>query len=256
MSHEEAYELLAAVALHAVDLDVQTEVDAHVATCPRCQEEFDSFIVVASALGNSVEPLPEGLWTNISSQLWNSGERADLPPLLAGVSGAQVVAIDRARSKRSSMVRGSFAAASFAAAASIVVLAVSLVGANHHVDNLKTALQNTNQAVVTAALLTPGHRVVDLKSSAHQPLAEFVMLPNGTGYLVKANMPPLASSQTYQLWAVVNGKTVSLGIMGSNPGHVSFTMASSPAPSKLAVSIEAASGSTQPSGPLVATGIV
>ena len=31
-------------------------------------------------------------------------------------------------------------------------------------------------------------------------LAEFVMLPNGTGYLVKSSMPTLASNETYQLW--------------------------------------------------------
>jgi anti-sigma-K factor RskA len=257
MQHDEAYELLAAVALHAVDPEVQAEVEAHVATCPRCQVEFDSLSAVASALGNSVEPLPEGLWTNISSQLWSTpGEKADLPPLLVGATGEKVVSLTNARAQRPTMVRWSIAAASFAAAASIVVLAIGLVGANNHVDNLKTALQNAKRAVVTAALATPGHHVVDLTSATHQPLAEFVMLPNGTGYLVKATMPTLASGQTYQLWAVVNGTPVSIGIMGTKPGHVSFTMDSSPAPTELAVSVENAGGATHPTLPLVATGAV
>ncbi len=258
MSHDEAYELLAVAALHAVDPEEQAEVEAHVATCPRCQVEYDSFNAVASALGNSVEPLPGGLWTNISSQLWSApGEKVDPPPLLAGVMGEKIVSIDESRARRGTMVRASFAATSFAAAASIVVLAISLIGANNHVNNLQTALQQgANRTVVETALRTPGHQIVNLKSATLQPLAEFVMLPNGTGYLVKAKMPTLVSSQTYQLWAIVNGKPVSIGIMGSKPGHVSFTMASSPAPSELAVSVENAGGAKQPTRPLVATGVV
>jgi anti-sigma-K factor RskA len=257
MSHDEAYELLAAVALHAVDPEVAAEVEAHVATCPRCQVEFDSFNAVASALGNSVEPLPEGLWTNISSQLWTtSGEKADLPPLLVGAPGEKVVSITTARASRATMVRSSIAAACIAAAASIVVLAISLVGANNHVTNLQTALHSANQTVVQKALLAPGHQVVNLTSTTKKPLAEFVMLPNGTGYLVKATMPTLAANQTYQLWAIVHGAPVSIGIMGAKPGHVIFTMDSSPAPTALAVSVENAGGATRPTMPLVATGAV
>jgi len=257
MSHDEAYELLAAVALHAVDPAVAAEVEAHVATCPRCQAEFDSFNAVASALGNSVEPLPEGLWTNISSQLWTAaGEKADLPPLLVADAGEKVVSIATARAPRATMVRSSIAAASFAAAASIVVLAIGLVGANNHVNNLQTALHRSNRTVVQTALRAPGHQVVNLTSATHKPLAEFVMLPNGTGYLVKATMPRLATNQTYQLWAIVHGMPVSIGIMGAEPGHVSFTMDSSPAPTELAVSVENAGGATRPTLPLVATGAV
>jgi len=257
MQHDEAYELLAALSLHAVDLEVAAEVEAHVATCPRCQVEFDSFSSVASALGNSVEPLPEGLWTNISSQLWRApGEKADLPPLLVGAGGEKVVSIATARAKRATTVRSSVAAASFAAAASIVVLAISLVGANNHVNHLQTALHSANRTVVQTALQTPGHQIVDLTSATQKPLAEFVLLPNGTGYLVKATMPTLAANQTYQLWAIVHGTPVSIGIMGAKPGHVSFTMDSSPAPTSLAVSIQNASGATRPTLPLVATGAV
>ncbi len=56
------------------------------------------------------------------------------------------------------------------------------------------------------------------------------MLPDGTGYLVKSSMPTLASTETYQLWGIVKGSPVSIGVMGAKPGHVTFTMDSSPAP--------------------------
>ena len=55
MSHDEASELLAVAALHAVDAETLAAIEEHAATCPRCQSELDSYRAVAAALGNSVE---------------------------------------------------------------------------------------------------------------------------------------------------------------------------------------------------------
>jgi anti-sigma-K factor RskA len=82
------------------------------------------------------------------------------------------------------------------------------------------------------------------------------MLPNGTGYLVSSSMPALASKDTYQLWGVVNGSPVSIGVMGSSPGQVTFTMSSSPGPSELAVTVQKAGGSLTPAKDFVASGPV
>ena len=69
MSHEEAAELLAVFALDAVEPDEHELIEAHLAECPRCRAELDAHREVAAALGNSVEPLPEGLWSSIASAL-------------------------------------------------------------------------------------------------------------------------------------------------------------------------------------------
>jgi anti-sigma-K factor RskA len=82
------------------------------------------------------------------------------------------------------------------------------------------------------------------------------MLPNGTGYLVKSSMPTLASTETYQLWGLVKGSPVSIGVMGAKPGHVTFTMDSSPLPSELAVTVQKAGGSLTPAKNFVASGPV
>jgi hypothetical protein len=258
MSHDEASELLAVAALHAVDAETLAAVEEHAATCPRCQSELDANRAVAAAIGNSVEELPEGLWTNISSQLWTrQGDTAAMPPLFVGDTPADVVAITSARTSR--RMRGALGAVAFAAAASIVVLALSLTGAQNHVNNLQRALQVAKRSVVQRAMATPGHQVVNLTSATDQPLAKFVMLPNGTGYLVKSTMPVLSASETYQLWAIVNGSPVSIGVMGSSPGQVTFTMSSSPRPSELAITVQKAGGSLTPakhfeaSGPVVAS---
>src|ERR1039458_3149524 len=185
MSHDEANELLAVAALHAVDAETLAAIEEHAATCPRCQSELDSFRAVAAALGNSVEALPEGLWTSISSQLWErNGETTQMPALVVGDARGDVVAIGSA-SRSTRRTRTAFGAIAVAAAAWIVVLALSLTSAQNHVTNLQSALRIANRSVVQRALSTPGHQIVDLTSATDQHLAEFVMVPGGTGYLVK-----------------------------------------------------------------------
>ncbi len=74
MKHDEAYELLAALSLDAVEADEREAIEAHVLGCPRCRSELDALLDVAGALGNSVEPLPEGLWTSISSRIYDADD--------------------------------------------------------------------------------------------------------------------------------------------------------------------------------------
>jgi anti-sigma-K factor RskA len=69
-------------------------------------------------------------------------------------------------------------------------------------------------------------------------------------------MPALTPNDTYQLWAIVKGSPVSVGVMGSTPGQVTFTMDSSPSPSELAVTVQSAGGSLTPAKTFVASGPV
>ena len=69
MSHDEASELLGAYGLDAVDGEERTQLEEHLETCPRCRAELDSLREVAAAIGNSVQPLPDGLWSNIAARL-------------------------------------------------------------------------------------------------------------------------------------------------------------------------------------------
>jgi hypothetical protein len=255
MSHDEASELLAVAALHAVDAETLAAIEEHAATCPRCQSELDGYRAVAAAIGNSVAELPEGLWTNISSQLWErKGDASEMPPLVIGDSPAGVVAIASAQTSR--RTRSVFAAVALAAAASIVVLALSLSSAQTHVTNLQSALRFASRSAVQRAMKTPGHTIIDLTSATNQKLAEFVMLPDGTGYLVDSTMPALSSNDTYQLWGIVKGSPVSIGVMGSSPRQVTFTLNSSPGPSELAITVQKAGGSLTPAKSLVASGPV
>ncbi len=240
MTHDEAASLLAALSLHAVEPEEAARVEAHVRTCARCQLELDGLRETAAALGTSVETLPEGLWSSIASRL--DAPRA-APP-------AAVTLIGEGPSRRrlASLPR----ALALAAAAVIVVLAVSLVNANSRVSRLQGALALARQGVVAQALATPGHRVVILTAGASR-VAEFVLVPGGRGYLVSSSMPALGSGRTYQLWAIVDGSPISLGLLGPSPRSVAFTLADAHA-TVLAVTVEPVGGSVRPTSSPVADG--
>jgi anti-sigma-K factor RskA len=144
----------------------------------------------------------------------------------------------------------------FAAAASIVVLALSLSSTQDHVTNLQSALRVADRSAVQRAMKTPGHVVVNLTSATDQAIAKFVMLPDGRGYLVKSNMPALPANETYQLWGIVKGSPVSIGVMGRSPSQVTFTLNSSPRPSELAVTVQKSGGSLIPAKHFAGSGQV
>lgn len=253
MTHDEAAELLAAMALDALDTEAHAHVEEHILTCTECQRELDSLREVASALGNTYEAPPEGLWSQIATRLYETDPTdAPSPPVFLGD-------FDPARPsdvRRSRRARGFLLTASLAAAAAIIALGLTLSSANSRVANLEQALAGNGHNGVASALATPGHKIVTLSGSGHQVLASLVLLPDGRGYLVTSHMPALPSSETYQLWGVVNGSPVSIGVMGSSPHAVAFTVATAPAPTKLGVTIEPAGGSLTPTNGMIASGVV
>ena len=256
-THEEIYELLAPMALDAVDELERTLVEEHVAHCPRCRAELDALRNVAAALGNGVEAPPEHLWASISSRLYeNQGEETPPMPrlILGGRHGDHFATVDEGRSS-SRTTKTIFSSLLAAAAAVVLVLGINLAGANNQVARLQGALGESAKTAVLAALAAPGHVLVNLDNANHVREAQFVMLPNGNGFLVKSSLPTL-SSDTYQLWGIVNGKAISLGLMGGAPSKVGFTAAGSPGPTTLAVSVEPPGGSSTPSNTVVASGPV
>ncbi len=155
MKHDQAFELLAALSLDAVDEAERAAIDEHVRTCPKCQSELDGLLEVAGALGNSVEPLPEGLWSSISSRIYDEGEEDRPMPLLLPIDD---VATRRARRFARPSARSVFSSIGAVAAALIVVLALNLSSEAHRVTNLQRQLAASS--AVDAALATPGHTVV------------------------------------------------------------------------------------------------
>jgi anti-sigma-K factor RskA len=275
MTHEESIEFLATYALDAVEREEREAVEEHLAECPRCRAELDAFREVTTALGNSVEPLPEGLWTTIASRLpgRDDEERPPMPRLMRSeadeadeadadeTDGADrgEGALARLRARENAPGRGRFATVAaivVAAAAVVTVLSVSLVHANDQVSQLQRSLgAGTPPGAVVAALETPGHKVVNMEGTDHVRVAQFV-IADGRGYLVTSTLQALSADHTYQLWAVINGHAISLGLMGQRPDQATFTLAGSPSVSKLAITVEPSGGAVLPTRPMVAQGTV
>ena len=125
--------------------------------------------------------------------------------------------------RRYLMVVTSVAAAAAAAAA---VLGFSLVRTSDQNDRLQAQI-GSNSSSVVAALETPGHTLVSLHAPNHAELAQFVLLPSGRGYLVSSALPKLTADRTYQLWGIIGGQAISLGLLGPAPSQAAFTVAGS-----------------------------
>ena len=259
ITHDESHDLLGAFALDAVEDLEHDEIEAHTRECPRCATELMALREVASALGNCVEPVPEGLWSIISSRL-GTGE-PDVPPpsLIQILSRAEMSDNDarlagrapRSRAGRRYLIVVTSVAAAAAAAAS--VLGVNLARTSDENTRLQAQI-GTNSSSVVAALEAPGHALLSLRGANHQQLAQFVVLPSGRGYLVSSSLPKLTADHTYQLWGIVGGQAISLGLLGPAPSQAAFTLDGSAVPSRLGVTIEPAGGSVVPTSVMLASG--
>jgi anti-sigma-K factor RskA len=255
MLHDQVSELLAPFVLHAISIEQSEQIETHLLTCPRCRSEYDALQDVACALGNSVAPLPEGLWNKIWAQLPSGQDdaRTERPTLAIH----ELKRFGPSRRRRREPARGWTAAAATATAAATAaaILGVVLVHTNHSTSGPQNQDASSTSAVV-AALETPGHRVVDLDNSAHRRLAQFVVA-DGHGYLVSSSLATLKDGETYQLWGIVGNQPISLGLLGRSPNQSTFTLVDDPnTTEQLGVTVEPAGGSVVPTTPMLESGSV
>ncbi len=134
-----------------------------------------------------------------------------------------------------------------AAAVTALVLGVQV----HHLDQRVTALQSQPSlaAAERAALAEPSTERIQLTGptgpttgGAATPRATVVLTASGTGFVEATGLSTLSNGRTYQLWGVVAGQTISLGLMGSAPKLVSFTVDGNAPVTAFAVTAEHAGG--------------
>jgi len=262
LSHEELRSLLAASALNALPPDEAELLDRHLKRCSHCRTELSEFQTTASLL---VEPAPEpppGLWDEIVKSIELQPEA--MPQSLrqmarqrGGTRQSDVSHIGGARrgqaSRRSWWVKG-WATAAAAALVAVIVLAVSVANLNGDMNHLRNqAATSPLQAAVNEALAAP-HRLVDLRSTSGVQLAQAVITPSGTAYLVPRRLDRLTAEETYQLWALSKGQPVSLGVLGPSPGVAAFRVEAGM--TALMLTAEPAGGVPRPTSSVLASGNV
>jgi hypothetical protein len=239
MNHDEIAELLGAYALDAVDGDEAAAVAAHVNECPRCAAELAQHYEVAALLANAGSDASVELWDKIAARLDPPGEP---PPAARVLDAALADALPRRLTQRQRRARWSATALIGALAATVIALLTVQVG--HLNDQVGRLDRNALSSAVSAALRNPQARTVALSNPARPgaKVADIVVLPSGAGYVIDDKLRALASDQTYQLWGVEEGKTVSLGLLGSHPGQVPFSQGNGTPISAYAVTAERAGG--------------
>ena len=244
---EAMLDLIAAYAVHAVDDEERNFVEAHLGDDAAYEFELSRHLVAAAALATEA-PVPSSTWDAIRARTGASVTEIDLTtpsdpeisraPISPRV--ANVIALDAARAARRSKVRVAVAAA-VATAALAVPLTLTLTGSSPSLA-----------AVASKAANERGARTVSLRDDAGRPLADVVVTADGRGYLRRDTLPELPPGQSYQLWAITGDTPVSAGLLGRDPAVAAFTV---DAPtSAIAISIEPAAGSTQPSATPIAIG--
>jgi Anti-sigma-K factor rskA/Putative zinc-finger len=266
MSHEEAAELLGAYALDAVAPDEAAAVARHVADCRRCEVELQSFHEVAGMLGNAGGEAPPHVWDRLSAEIALSdhpgGSDDRVVELLGGrvsnsnASRAQQRARRRARSAHDGRWSGGlrWAVTGVAAALALIgVLGYQVLHLDSRVNNLEAAGSQVSAMKTAQSYLTnPQAHLVQLASATSgDDLAVLAILPTGSAYLVNDHMPGLSTDKTYQLWGQVDGRFVSLGLLGNDPGDVAVQLGPDAPIDEFAVTAEPAGGVVQPTvGPL------
>jgi hypothetical protein len=231
LSHEELQELTGAYALDALEPDERELFELHLLDCPRCRAEVADYREVAALLGNGGQQAPAALWDRIAGALDEAPPPLDLAP---------VVPLPPPR--RSLGLR---IVAGVAAAAAVVAIALGfkVVDLDNKLDRVSS--QDALERAAFQAQQDPRSHTVALRAPSGGPeTAELVVLPDGTGYLVKDRLRRLGTDRTWQLWALVGSKMISAGVLGPDPGIVSFRAAGRF--DGFALSAEARGGAAQP----------
>jgi anti-sigma-K factor RskA len=136
------------------------------------------------------------------------------------------------------------------------VLGVQVGRLDHRLNNVAaaTAAQSLTGAARNALLDPTASRVVlDGTAAGGQPAAEVVALRTGAAYLFNDRLPNLPPAETYQLWAMIDGQAISVGLLGTHPTTVAFSLDPRDSTDAFAVTVEPAGGSVAPTRAPVAS---
>jgi anti-sigma factor RsiW len=254
VDHRQAAELLGAFALDALEDDEASQVRDHVDRCGACQGELADHREVLSLLTTAWAPPPTGVWDRIASGLGDPPPPLDMSPVRA-LREARHPAPQAPAPGAPSATRRPGRGLGLGAVAAAAAVAVGLAGYGV-IDTAPSGppavgphAQELGRAAA-AALVDPSARKVAMRSEDGGLSAEAVVLGDGAGYVLEDNLPPLDAGRTYQLWGIVEGTPVSLGLLGRSPEKFAFQVAGPV--SALAITDEAEGGAVLPQAdPLV-----
>jgi anti-sigma-K factor RskA len=267
MTCAEVTELSGLFVLDALEPEERRAVVAHLETCTEAHEEVRAVGGVAPALAGLAAPVdaPPELKSRVmtayaadaaAGQLaaqtqklpgrFSTGGRAARPPAVAPVSAVP---------SRAAWQLPTWASWTMAIAAVLVVAVVGVwgIGLQNRVSQAEQQAAELSQAI--AAFSEPGSSVAILRDANDPNASGFAAVsPEGNVYVVMAGLPDAPAGQVYQAWYIADGQPVSAGLMPADENGLIVMNGSPPAPgtSTVAITVEPAGGSAQPtSDPIV-----
>ena len=114
-----------------------------------------------------------------------------------------------------------------AGVAAIALLGVQVDRLDHRLNQVTAASagQNLTAAARNALLDSSAERItLDRVGPGPSPGATVVVQPSGAAFLFNQGLTVLPPGQTYQLWAMIDGQPISVGVLGAHPATVAFSL--------------------------------
>ena len=198
--HEDIQSLLGAYALDAVDAEERRQVELHLRECECCREEASNHLEVAGLLTLVIE-------------MEEHSEAVATEDLIDDV----VVPFEAPTSRRRSRVL------ELTSIAAVAVLLAGFIVQTVRLGNVQEELASATAADFALAAQEAGSATYGLADVDGRLVASVVVLEDGTGLLTIEDLPSVDEGRTYQLWGVMDGEVVSVGLAGSGPGTSAFT---------------------------------
>lgn len=207
-NRDDMHDLLAAYAVDSVSEEERLKVEAALSSDAHLRRELDEHRAVLSILAEAVDPVPSTpsplVWERISAEIEGAHE---VSPRLASVRDIQ-------SQKRFTRWTATMAFAAFAMA---LLLGVSVVQLQRERGTPAV------EAAIQELLDDPSATVATLSAAGDVAAeARIVLGTNGVGYVYADSLPALDASRTYQLWAIVDDRVISAGVLGADPDNSPF----------------------------------
>jgi anti-sigma-K factor RskA len=239
----DVHTLTGAYAVDAVDAAERERFEQHLPHCQSCEHEVRGMQETATRLGLAVAaPPPAGLKAAV---LTAAAQTRQHPPIVA--PGAEPEAPDAARHRH----RGAPARRRFRLAVPLAALATAIVialGVTVGVQQGRLDQARAQQHQITAVLSAPDAEIVSESTALGGHTTMVVAASLDKMVFTAAGLPALAHAKVYQLWLLTpSGGAIPNGLLPKpGGGAASLVTAGPPRGDQVAVTVEPAGGTKQP----------
>jgi len=242
--------LTGAYSLDALDDSERRQFERHLAACPDCAQEVAELRLTANRLGEAIsEQPPDRIRERVLAEIKRVRQDSPVGLRLVGRRG---------RGRDTGPRRWVIGVTSVAAAVALALAAtfgVLAVRAQHQLTSTRAELAQAaaRYAPVAQVLGATDMRSVSANGTQGGNATAIVSRELDKGIFLAFHLPPTPPNKTYQAWAIGTGDPRSIGLLtnGGDNSTVPLVLSTLANTAKIAVTLEPAGGSPQPTSSLL-----